>query len=90
MGRCRRHGWTGIVIAGMLLPVMAQAELTVIYDSGHTQPLAPFLKAFAADEASAPQRPVIAPPPLGAANPEAWLPIQSPGLTPGEVEASVA
>ena len=52
MGRCWRHGWTGIAIAGVLLPVMAQAELTVIYDSGHTQPLAPFLEAFAADEAS--------------------------------------
>ena len=50
--------------------------------------LAPFLKAFEADDASALQRPVIAPPPLGAADPEALLPIQSPGLTPGAVQAS--
>ena len=83
MGRCRRHGWKGIAIAGVLLPVLAQAELTVIYDSGRTQPIAPFLKAFEADDASALQRPVIATPSLGAADPEAWLPIQSPGLTPG-------
>jgi integrating conjugative element protein (TIGR03765 family) len=88
MGRCWGHGWTGIAIVGVLLPVMAQAELTVIYDSGHTQSLAPFLKAFAADEAIAPQRPVITPPPVSAADPKAWLPIQSPGLTPGPVQAS--
>ena len=50
MGRCWRHGWKGIAIAGVLLPVMAQAELTVIYDSGHTQSMAPFLEAFAADD----------------------------------------
>ena len=87
MGRCCRHGWTGIAIAGVLLPVMAQAELTVIYDSGRTQPIAPFLEAFEADDASAPQRPVIAPPPVSAADPKAWLPIQSPGLTPGPVQA---
>jgi integrating conjugative element protein (TIGR03765 family) len=87
MRRSWRHGWKGIVIAGVLLPVLAQAELTVIYDSGRTQPIAPFLKAFEADDASALQRPVIAPPPVSAADPKTWLPIQSPGLTPGEVEA---
>jgi integrating conjugative element protein (TIGR03765 family) len=77
-----------IVIAGVLLPVMAQAELTVIYDSGHTQSIAPLLEAFEADEVPSPLRPVIAPPPVSAADPKALLPIQSPGLTPGEVEAS--
>jgi integrating conjugative element protein (TIGR03765 family) len=87
MGRCWRHGWKGIAIAGVLLPVIAQAELIVIYDSGHTQSLAPFLEAFAADETFEPQRSVIAPPPVSAADPKAWLPIRSPGLTPGEVEA---
>lgn len=85
MGRCRRHGWKGFAIAGVLLPVMAQAELTVIYDSGYTQPMAPFLDVFEADDAPSPQRSVIAPPSLGAADPKAWLPIQSPGLTPGPV-----
>ncbi len=59
MGRCWRHGWKGIVIAGVLLPVMAQAELTVIYDSGHTQPIAPFLEVFERTRHLPPQRPVI-------------------------------
>jgi len=89
MRRSWCHGWTGIVIAGMLLPVMAQAELTVIYDSGRTQPIALFLKAFEADEASSPQRSVVTTSPLGAADPSSWLPIRSPGLTPGPVQASV-
>ena len=87
MGRCWGHGWKGIAIAGVLLPVLAQAELTLIYDSGHTQPLAPFLKAFEADESSSPQRSVVTTPPLGAADPASLLPIQSPGLTPGQVQA---
>ena len=87
MGRCRRHGWTGIALAGLLLSVVAQAELTVIYDSGHTLPMAPFLEAFAVDGASAPPRSVIATPSLGAADPASLLPIQSPGLTPGPVQA---
>jgi integrating conjugative element protein (TIGR03765 family) len=87
MGRCWRNGWKGIAIAGVLLPGIAQAELIVIYDSGHTQSLAPFLEAFTADETIAPQHLVIAPPPLGAANPEVWLPIHSPGLTPGPMQA---
>ena len=87
MGRCRRRGWKGIALASVLLPVMAQAGLTVIYDSGQTQPIAPFLKALEADDAAAPHPPVIATPSVGAADPNAWLPIDSPGLSPGPVEA---
>ncbi len=75
-----------MAVAYMLVPVMAQAELTVIYDSGHTQPIAPFLEVFEADDASVQQSPVPIKPSLGAADPEAWLPIQSPGLTPGPVQ----
>jgi len=71
----------------VLVPVMAQAELTVIYDSGHTQPIAPFLEVFESDDDLPRQSPTISNHQLGAADPEAWLPIQSPGLTPGPVQA---
>jgi len=79
--------WKRVAIAWLLVPVMARAELTVIYDSGDTQAIAPFLEVFeSADEIT---QQGIAPtaPQLGAADPEAWLPIRSPGLTPGVVQA---
>jgi integrating conjugative element protein (TIGR03765 family) len=77
----------GMAIACLWVPVMAQAELTVIYDSGHTQPIAPFLEAFGSADDIPQQSPVPIKPPLGAADPQAWLPIQSPGLTPGSVQS---
>jgi len=73
--------------ACVLVPVMAQAELTVIYDSGKTQPIAAFLDVFESADELPSQSPVTIKPKLGAADPEAWLPIQSPGLTPGLVPA---
>ena len=73
--------------ACVLVPVMAQAELTVIYDSGHTRPIAPFLEVFESDDELPRQSPTIPNQELGAADPEVWLPIQSPGLTPGPVQA---
>ena len=76
-----------MVFAYMLVPAMAQAELTVIYDNGHTQPIAPFLEVFESDGELPQQSPVPKRPQLGAADPKAWLPIQSPGLTPGSVQA---
>ena len=75
-----------MAIACLWVPVMAQAELTVIYDSGHTQSIAPFLEVFDAGNASPQQSPIPTKPLLGAADPQAWLPIQSPGLTPGPVQ----
>ncbi|MCG8047492.1 MAG: integrating conjugative element protein [Candidatus Thiodiazotropha taylori] len=69
-----------------MIPVIAQAELTVIHDSGNTQPIAPFLEAFEADDGTPQQSAVINKPQLGAADPEALLPIRSPGLTPGPVK----
>ncbi len=87
MIRFNYRWWKHVVIAWLLVPVMAQAELIVIYDSGDTQPVAPFLEVFeSADEISR-QSPVATTPQIGAADPEAWLPIQSPGLTPGIVQA---
>ena len=86
MIRFNYRWWKRVVIAWLLVPVMAQAELTVIYDSGDTQPISPFLEVFeSADEISR-QSPVPTTPQLGAADPKAWLPVQSPGLTPGFVK----
>ncbi|MCU7870792.1 MAG: integrating conjugative element protein [Candidatus Thiodiazotropha sp. (ex Lucinoma borealis)] len=65
---------------------MVQAELTVIYDSGNTQPIAPFLEVFESANEIAQQSPAPTSPQFGAADPEAWLPILSPGLTPGFVQ----
>ena len=74
----------GITIG--LIPALAGAALTVIYDSGDTQPMAPFLDAFESSETTAPQRPALQPPQLGAADPASLLPIRSPGLTTGPVQ----
>jgi len=74
-------------IACVLVPVMAQAELTVIYDSGNTQPIAPFLEVFGSVDETLQLNPIPTKPQLGAADPQTWLPIQSPGLTPGPVQA---
>ena len=71
----------------LLVPIMAQADLTVIYDSGHTQPIAPFFEVFESAEGMPQQNPMPTKPRLGAADPKAWLPIQSPGLSPGPVQA---
>ena len=76
-----------MVTACLLVPVVAQAELTVIYDSGNTQPIAPFLEAFESADEIPQQSPVPIEPKLGAADPKTWLPIQSPGLKPGPVQA---
>ena len=70
-----------------IVPAIAQAELTVIYDSGNTRPIAPFLEVFESADKIPQQSPAPTRPQLGVADPEAWLPIQSPGLTPGSVQA---
>ncbi len=76
-----------MVMGCLMVSVMAQADLTVIYDSGHTQPIAPFFEVFESKEALPQQSPIPTKPSLGAADPKAWLPIQSPGLSPGLVQA---
>ena len=72
---------------GLLVPVVALADLTVIYDSGNTRPIAPFLEAFESTNEIPRQSPVPIEPKLGAADPKNWLPIQSPGLKSGPVQA---
>jgi len=70
-----------------LYPAIAGAAVTVIYDNGNTQPIAPFLEVFDSADETPQQSPVPIRPQFGAADPKAWLPIQSPGLTPGSVQA---
>ena len=74
-----------IVVGSTVMSPMASAALTVIYDNGNTRPLAPYLESIQAPVSS--EAPTLSDvPPLGAADPEQWLPIRSPGLTPGRVE----
>ncbi len=73
-----------------LAPVPAWSEVTVIYDSGDTRPLAPYLEIIDRTETAinppsvtgAPNRPR-----LGATDIQTLLPIRSPGLSPGPVQA---
>ena len=87
MRHCDRYWFKGMLAVLALYPAIAGADLTVIYDSGDTQPIAPFLEAFEAGDAFPQHSPVIKKPQLGAADPESLLPIQSPGLTLGPVQA---
>jgi integrating conjugative element protein (TIGR03765 family) len=66
---------------------MAAAALSVIYDNGATEPIAPFLDVFESPDEPPPQRPTRPKPHLGAADFNALLPVRSPGLTPGPVQA---
>ena len=81
------RGWPSWTLVGLLIPCLAQAELTVIYDNGRTVPIAPYLQVIDAPTAGAQMSPAPTRPSLGAADPESWLPIRSPGLTPGTVRA---
>ncbi len=77
----------GLILAGLCLMVVARAfanTLTIIYDSGDTQPLAPFLEVFGESPESEGVN-ASAPPSLGAAELRQLLPITSPRLTPGPV-----
>ena len=76
----------GLVLIGMALaPLSAWSGVTVIYDSGATRPLAPFLESL--DAAPATKPPMTGIPKLGAGDVQALLPIRSPGLSPGPVQA---
>ena len=86
MMNASKVGLKAIGVAIGLIPTLAGAAVTVIYDSGDTRPIAPFLGAFEATETTLPQRRAIQSPQLGAADLESLLPIRSPGLTPGPVQ----
>ena len=82
------HYWFRAAVAVLALyPAIAGAALTIIYDNGNTQPIAPFFEVFESADESSQQSPIPTKLQLGAADPQAWLPIQSPGLTPGLIQA---
>ncbi len=75
----------GVVIG--LLPVLVGADLTVIYDSGETRPIAPFLDVFESTQTVQPESRASSGPLLGAADVQSLLPIRSLNLTPGTVQS---
>lgn len=81
--RSRTGRWLLFVV--LAAPSLALAGLTVIYDSGNTRPLAPYMEVFDGNAHAAPPPPPARAPALGAADLEQLLPIRSPGLTPGLV-----
>ena len=76
------YEWALISLA--LIAVPAWAGVTVIYDSGDTRSLAPYLEILERIE-PATDDPPINTPRQGAADVQALLPILSPGLSPGPV-----
>ena len=82
-----KQGLRAIGVALGLIPILAGAALTVIYDSGDTTPIAPLLDPFQSTETAPPQRQSQRPQ-LGAADLKSLLPIRSPGLTPGPIQQS--
>lgn len=58
----------------------------MIFDSGHTRPLVPYLDILEGSERSINRSPT-SDPKLGAAEIQALLPIRSPGLTPGSMQS---
>jgi len=83
----RGHAWPAALLF-LCVPHTAPAQLTVIYDSGQTRPLAPYLDILDdAPRESAP--PPAAESGLGVSDVRNLLPIRSPGLTSGQVRTRV-
>jgi len=72
-------------VAASLVSSVGRADIEVIYDSGKTQPLAPYLEVFGEAPARAQIQRSHMPAPLDADDVSRLLPIRSPGLTPGWV-----
>ena len=91
--KARHVASIGIWLSILMAPSLTSAELTVIYDSGQTQPLAPFFEVF--DETTDQDKKLQTSPvlrgtqALSAADLERLLPIRSSGLTTGKVEPRI-
>ena len=87
MSRSTRCFWYAMVLTSLVLfPMTTFAEVTVIYDNGNTRSLAPYLEILE-DTGPIESPPPKTEPKLGAADARALLPIRSPGLSPGPVQA---
>ena len=76
----------GLLIGILLMPLLAWAEVTVIFDSGHTRSLAPYLEILESSEHVNHSQPTRGNT-LGAADIQTLLPIRSPGLSPGPMQS---
>lgn len=90
MNRCKR--WLPLLLMGFMYSP-AQAELTVIYDSGETRPLAPLLRPLLGNREPVLSSDVPVPPApstlrAGTADVHTLLPVRSPGLSVGESTTS--
>jgi len=78
----------------LALPMSVWAELTVIYDSGQTRPIAPYLKSIQQIESQSAKvsesNPIKERGQLGAAQISNLLPIHSPEMTSGTITTSAA
>jgi integrating conjugative element protein (TIGR03765 family) len=83
-------GLIGVLVM-LALPVASWAQLTVIYDTGYTESIAPYLKSLQPADSqhlvAATGNPTLDSDLSGAAQLSNILPIRSPGLTPGEISA---
>ena len=80
------RAWLWILsLVCLLASASTFAALTVIADTGQTERIAQYIEPFNAEDAMS-EPPVTDKPAIGAADPETWLPIRSPGLVPGPVE----
>jgi integrating conjugative element protein (TIGR03765 family) len=88
---CRAiRGLVGLTI-GLAWAAPAVAELMVIYDSGKTQSLVPYLQILETAKDSGSTDPLSRPrasEALGPANIDNQLPLRSPGLSPGSLRQS--
>ena len=76
----------GLLIGMLLMSVLAWAEVTVIFDSGQTRSLAPYLEILEPNEHVNNSQPTRSHT-LGAADIQTLLPIRSPGLSTGPVQS---
>jgi len=75
----------GLALIGVvLMPGFAWSGITVIFDSGQTRSLAPYLEILEPSDRATNSQPARTPK-LGAADIQSLLPIRSPGLSPGPV-----
>ncbi len=73
-----------VLVVMAMIPLCAWAGVTVIYDSGQTRALAPYLEILESSERVTNSQSIRSPK-LGAADIQTLLPIRSPGLSPGTV-----
>jgi len=90
----RKRGHLNGLFLLLALPMSVWADLAVIYDSGQTRPIAPYLKSIQQIESQSAKvsasNPIKERGQLGAAQISNLLPIRSPEMTPGTITTSAA